>query len=263
MQRLVVKLVSRVNMISSIRAIMVEGGSSKFNFTESSATLDVPDLSKEIEALLAEIEALEADIEECRKEKEECVENLTTCSTTLDGVESEIIEIKEDLKPIDAVEGADGCWNYSDEYTQYFTGTCLEPGGPYNGFSSTYGAAASLCIEKTANPNEYSWTYTTVGSFSSTCSVATGTGAVVSISIGTPASPTLYFNKGIVPSGTETGLKNIPSATAVTVFGRIENFQPVQYIRIGSFTTGAGVLDPPTDLTFKAYIDVDANGNPI
>jgi hypothetical protein len=171
--------------------------------------------------------------------------------------------LKDTLRPPDPVdlpEGS-GCWSYSGSFTKYNQNTCLA-NPAYNGFYETFGANGQLCITPSTKLNEYTVTVSNVGWYSSSCSVAIGTGAILTFRFLGDNGYSRNFSA--LANQTRTFLAvGLGGGVSYTVSGSVySGVGSPLYVPVGSFgsrSDGSGV----GDLTYKGYIDVDSNGDPI
>jgi len=128
------ELARRMNILTEMRAVPVDyTAAAKFTFSDSGATLDVPNLDELIEQLEEALEALEeceTAIEECEAEREECEAALAVAEGTIDCLEDIVIP---------ATANGVGAWNHG-------VGTSVSANPPWSE-ACGYTATSSISIK--------------------------------------------------------------------------------------------------------------------
>ena len=116
------ELARRMNILTEMRAVPVDyTAAAKFTFSDSSATLDVPNLDELIEQLEEALEALEeceTALEECEADKLVCDAAREECAAANADLETALDEACDQVPPA-------GSWSYGQKVYRIATsGTC-------------------------------------------------------------------------------------------------------------------------------------------
>tara|TARA_R110002074_G_scaffold385591_1_gene566901 strand:- start:1406 stop:2179 length:774 start_codon:yes stop_codon:yes gene_type:complete len=171
--------------------------------------------------------------------------------------------LKDTLKPPDSsgLPAGAGCWRYQSGFKKYNTTNC-PANPPFVGYYETFGADGQVCVTPGSTAGKYTVTVTNVGYYLSDCPVSTGSGALITFQFLGDNGASINFSAQASQTRVYTGVSLFGSVT-YSVRGSVYSGvgTPV-YVPVGKFSpnsSGSGV----EDVTHKAYVDVDADGNPI
>ena len=125
MKNLVHDLIARVNLITKLRAVQVDNGVAKFNFSKEIATLDVPIMTSEINDLISQIDQLNNELFEKNEDLEELEnqnQDLENQNQNLENQNQNLQNQNQDLQ--DLIDGASsGCASGQFVIPGSFSGT--------------------------------------------------------------------------------------------------------------------------------------------
>lgn len=118
LRELVATLANRVNLITRLRAVSVESGVARFNFSEQMATLDVPNVTSQITELTNQIENLKTGLTSSNADLAGCQSALEACEVENALLEAEVIILEKEIDILEEVAGpayfqrsVTGTWN--------------------------------------------------------------------------------------------------------------------------------------------------------